>query len=70
MADRIEMHWHTDSATSAIPEPQRYSVGVTTNDKSFSSPPPQDAMTDSLSEELLIVGYDSECNNRSMLTNS
>ncbi|VDK67147.1 unnamed protein product [Litomosoides sigmodontis] len=49
LADQIEMHWYTDSATSALPEPQRYSIGVTTDDKSFaSSSPPQNAIIDSL----------------------
>ncbi|CAG9534884.1 unnamed protein product [Cercopithifilaria johnstoni] len=71
LADQIEMHWYKDTATSAIPEPQLYSITVTT-DKLLASSSPRDTVIDSLSEELLTIRRRChfECDTGPVFTNS
>lgn len=65
------MHWCRDRATSAVQEPQHYSVEVIT-DKPLASSPSQDITTNSLSEELPTIRPESyfKCDTRLLFTNS
>uniref|UniRef100_A0A0R3RU07 ANK_REP_REGION domain-containing protein n=1 Tax=Elaeophora elaphi TaxID=1147741 RepID=A0A0R3RU07_9BILA len=54
------MYWYKDTATSAAPKPQCYSIGITTDKQ---SPPPQDITINSRSYELPI--FRAECYRKS-----
>uniref|UniRef100_A0A1I8EZ70 ANK_REP_REGION domain-containing protein n=1 Tax=Wuchereria bancrofti TaxID=6293 RepID=A0A1I8EZ70_WUCBA len=66
-ADRVEMHWYKDIASSPVSEPQFYSTEVTT-DKLLAS---RGSATDLPSRELLVIGPEChfECSTGPMVTN-